>query len=210
MSAEKISSSVFSGRRTGGPCGGAARRSHPVRNPQNGRYPGVSPAALLASLVLAATIALGVLGFGASSAWADDAEVEPIVGLWLITVSYNHYFLDNVYSGWTSDGLEFDQDISPILTGYICYGHWIKLKDHTYGLTHPFFNFDSKTGVWNGTSGYFNYTVTVSEDGKTFTGTQNGKNSVTGPNPYTGAGGTPYSGVMLSATKIEVDKTQLP
>jgi hypothetical protein len=221
MSAGKITSSVRSGTRRGEPCGGAARPSEPVRNPRNGRYLGASPAALLASLVLAASIALGVLGFGASSAWAqDDQTVEPIVGLWLVTVSYNHFVFDNVFSGWTSDGLEYDQHSgAPILIGYVCYGHWIKLKGHnTYALTHPFFNYnpgtsiwDSATaGLWNGTSGYLNWVVTVSDDGKTFTGKENSLNGVTGPNPYTGTGGTPFSGVTLSATKIEVDKTLLP
>ena len=84
-----------------------------------------------AKLALAGSLALAVLGFGASTASAHDdrAEVEPIVGLWEITVSYGTTVLDNVFTGWTSDGLEFDQDTSsPILTGYICYGSWIKLR----------------------------------------------------------------------------------
>ena len=83
----------------------------------------------------ARTIALALLalGFVASNAAADDHDREPIVGLWLLTVSGGG-FSDNVFSGWTKDGLEFDQDAAaPILTGYVCYGHWIKLKDHTYG-----------------------------------------------------------------------------
>jgi len=173
-----------------------------------------------ANLALAGSIALAVLGFGASSASAHDerAEVEPIVGLWEITVSYGSTVLDNVFTGWTSDGLEFDQDTSsPILTGYVCYGQWIKLGERTYGLTHPFFNYtpgvtiwDSTTaGIWDGTSGYFNYTVTVSKDGKTFTGKENGKGPVAGPDPYTGTGPT-FTGVDLSAKKIEVDKSLLP
>jgi hypothetical protein len=210
MSAGKISSSVRSGKRTDGPCGGAARGADPVRNLQNGSYLGASPAALLANLVLAASIALVVLGFGASSAWAHDAEVEPIVGLWRITFSFDGTVFDNVFSGWTSEGLEFDQHSgAPILTGYVCYGTWIKLKNRTYANTHPFFDYDSKTGVWAGTSGYLNYVVTVSDDGKTFTGKENSTDGVPGPNPYAG-GGTSFSGVTLSATKIEVDKTLLP
>jgi hypothetical protein len=161
-----------------------------------------------------AALALLAMAFVASSTPADDHhendhQQEPIVGLWLITVTGGG-FSDNVFSGWTRDGLEFDQDTAaPILTGYVCYGHWIKLKDHSYGLTHPFFNYNSSTGVWDGTSGYFNYVVTVSEDGKTFTGKENGVNGVPGPNPYTGKG-TPFSGLTLSATKIEVDKSLLP
>jgi len=176
--------------------------------------------ACCAKLALAGSLALAVLGFGASTAAAHDdkSEVEPIVGLWEITASYGSTVLDNVFTGWTSAGLEFDQDTgSPILTGYVCYGHWIKLKDHTYGLSHPFFNYhagatvwDSTTaGLWDGTSGYFNYTVTVSDDGKTFTGKENGKGPVTGPDPYTGTGPT-FTGVDLSGKKIEVDKSLLP
>ena len=89
------------------------------------------------------------LGFAASwsvqAAGQQDAK-EPIVGLWLITVSYQGSVVDNVFSGWTSDGLEFDQDTgSPMLTGYICYGTWIKLGDHKYGLTHPFFDYNAGT-----------------------------------------------------------------
>ena len=50
---------------------------------------------------------------------------------------------------------------------------------------------------------------TVSNDGKTFTGKENGKFGVPGFNPYA-AGGTSFSGFTLSATKIEVDKSLLP
>lgn len=68
---------------------------------------------------MAGSIALAVLGFGASTASAhgNPAEVEPIVGRWEITVSFGSTVVDNVFTGWTSDGLEFDQDTSsPILT----------------------------------------------------------------------------------------------
>jgi hypothetical protein len=158
-------------------------------------------------VTLIATVMAAMLGLGASSALAK----EPIVGLWLITVKNPvGTVIDHVLSGWTSDGLEFDQDTgAPILTGYICYGHWIKLGGRTYGQTHPFFNYDPATGMWDGTSGYLNYTVTVSQDGTTFTGKENVKNGVPGPNPYA-AGGTTHSGLTLSATKIEVDESLLP
>lgn len=152
-------------------------------------------------------LALVVLGFGTSTAWADQS----IVGLWQVTVKDpGGNVVDYIFTGWTSDGLEFDQDTgSPILTGYVCYGHWIKLHDHTYALTHPFFDYNGTTGIWDGTSGYFNYVVTVSHNGKSFSGKENGKSGVPGPNPYA-AGGTPFSGFTLSATKIEVDKSLLP
>ena len=139
----------------------------------------------------------------------------------MITASYQGSVVDYLYSGWTSDGLEFDQDIaSPMLTGYVCYGTWIKLGDHKYALTHPYFDYNagsitaplpfngSTLGTWDGTSGYFNYVVTVSQDGNTFTGEENGVGEVQGPWPYETA--PTVSGVTLSARKVQVIKSQLP
>lgn len=116
---------------------------------------------LVGLTVLAASFALVVLGFGASTASAE----QPIVGLWLITVKDSGgNLVDSIFSIWTSDGLESDQDIAPILTGYVCYGTWITIGGRTYGLTHPFFSFqdinsngegtETTEGMWDGTSGY--------------------------------------------------------
>jgi hypothetical protein len=171
-------------------------------------------------------IPLLIVFLGFASSWSVQAAAEreakePIVGLWLITVSYEGSVVDNVFSGWTSDGLEFDQDTgSPMLTGYVCYGAWIKLGDHKYGLTHPSFDYNPGTittlpfdgialGIWDGTSSYFDYVVTVSDDGKTFTGVESGAIEVPGPDPYVGAG-TSFSGITLSARKIEVNRSLLP
>jgi len=150
-----------------------------------------------------------------------DGGREPIVGLWrIIATDDAGNILDRVISGWTSDGLEFDQDISPILTGYVCYGTWIKLGNNSYGLTHPFFTFqdvntngeggESTEGQWDGNSAYFDYKVTVGKDGKTFSG----KEVVTivqGPDPYDPNATVLFTGIFnLSASKIEVDKKLLP
>jgi hypothetical protein len=163
----------------------------------------------LAAVVVAAVM----LGFGASSASADQFLPpfrEPIVGLWQITLKDSGgNFIDSVFSGWTSDGLEFDQDIVPILTENVCYGTWIKLGGHTYGLTHPFFDFVGTTGIWDGTSGHFEYTVTIANDGNSFTGKENFTFEVPGTNPYAG-GGTTLTGFTISATKITVNKSLLP
>jgi len=160
---------------------------------------------LTRSLIAATAIALATVGIGASSVSAQ----EPIVGLWEITESCDGSVCDHIFSGWTSDGLEFDSDISPALVVPICYGTWIKLKARTYALTHGYFDYDP-TGSWNGNSGYFDYVVTVSKDGKSFTGVANQTDQVPGPNPFAG-GGTPYTGTLtLTATKIEVNKSLLP
>ena len=146
---------------------------------------------------------------------------EAIVGLWLILVTdSNANITDRVFAGWTGDGLEFDQDISPILTGYVCYGTWVKVGKNTYGLTHPFFDFMdvnsngegtlATVGHSDGTSGLLNYTVTVSKDGKTFTGKENVV-VVNGPNPYDPAATVLFTGsANLAATRISVNPSQLP
>jgi hypothetical protein len=145
---------------------------------------------------------------------------EPIVGLWrIIATDDSGNILDRVISGWTSDGLEFDQDISPILTGYVCYGTWVKLGKNTYGLTHPFFTFqdpnfgegsEATEGQWDGNSAYFDYRVTVDKTGKAFTGKMVVK-VVQGPDPYDpSATVLSTSTANLAATKLEVDRSLLP
>jgi len=168
----------------------------------NGRNRSLNGTGLAA---LIAVIALVVLGFGGSSAFAE----EPIVGLWQGTLLYGETVVQNVISGWTAGGLEFEDYASLILLGHICYGHWVKLQGRTYGQTHPYFEYDPSTGEWAGTSGVLNYTVTVSNDGKTFSGKVSGKFGVPGPNPYA-SGGNPVSGLTIKATKIAVDVSQLP
>jgi hypothetical protein len=146
---------------------------------------------------------------------------DPVVGLWQITTrDLSGTVVDRVFSGWTRDGLEFDQDIAPILTGEVCYGTFIRLGDRTYGLTHPFFSFqdpnsngegtEETEGQWDGTSGFFNYTITVSKDGKGFTGKEFVQ-LVEGPNPYDPSATVLFTGnFTLSATKIRVNTSQLP
>jgi hypothetical protein len=158
-------------------------------------------ATLIAALIMA------VLGLRPSDAAvherSDGDTREPIVGLWQATIKYGDTVLENVISAWTSDGLEVEDYALPILEGHICYGHWIKLQGRTYGQTHPYFEYDpkTKTGEWAGTSGVINYTVTVSKDGKTYSGTVSGKSGVPGPNPYVD-GGTSYGGLTITATKV--------
>ena len=156
------------------------------------------------SMAAVVAVAMAVVGFGGSYALAD----EPIVGLWQATASYDGTPVWNVIMAWTSDGLEVEDYNLPVLEGHICYGHWIKLQGRTYVQTHPYFEYDGATGKPAGTSGLINYKITVSKDGKTFTGEQSGKNGVPGPNPYA-PGGNSYSGITLEGTKVEIDKSTL-
>src|ERR1700751_2400979 len=51
---------------------------------------------------------------------------EPIVGLWQVTAKFGDQVLRYFRAGWTSDGLEFEENAAPnpaggILAGRICY-----------------------------------------------------------------------------------------
>jgi hypothetical protein len=172
---------------------------------------------LAKKMAIAGIAALMLLGI----ARVDAHAAEPIVGFWAITSDDGHGNIDHIFSGWTSDGLEFDQDVSPVLIENSCYGAWIKTGKRTYGLTHPFFNFEDPNvngegteateGQWDGTSAVLTYTVEVSKDGTTFFGKGTFK-VVQGPNPYDPSATVLISSdtITLSAKKIRVDKSALP
>jgi len=169
------------------------------------------------NLAMAMIAVLLLVGFAHSEAQAR----EPIVGLWSITSDDGHGTVDHIFSGWTSDGLEFDQDVVPVLALNDCYGTWLKIGKRTYGITHPFYNFkyfpfngegdETDEGTWDGTSSVLTYTVQVSKDGKTFTG----KGSFTvidGADPYDPNAQVLFDNedITLSAKKVSVKKSALP
>ena len=169
------------------------------------------------SIALAAIAALMLVGLSSPKAFAK----EPIVGFWMITSDDGQGNTDHIFSGWTADGLEFDQDINPILILNDCYGAWIRVGKRTYGLTHPFYNFmdpnfngegtEQTEGQWDGTSGVLTYTVQVSKDGNSFTGKGTFK-IIQGADPYDPKAAVLFSNdsITLSAKKIAVDTSALP
>jgi hypothetical protein len=78
-----------------------------MRTKTEAKIPKSRPIDFSRALAWSLAVALMALGLGVSNAAAD----EPIVGLWQITVKDSSgSFFDSVFSGWTSDGLEFDQE----------------------------------------------------------------------------------------------------
>jgi hypothetical protein len=54
------------------------------------------------------------------------------------------------------------------------------------------------------------FSLTLSQDGQTFTGEENGADGVLGPWPYGSEPAFSFSGLTLSAKKIEVKRSLLP
>src|SRR5215471_19163799 len=64
------------------------------------------------------SLAFGLITLGLTS--SEAAALEPIVGLWQASASYDDTPLWNVIMAWTSDGLEVEDYALPILEGHIC------------------------------------------------------------------------------------------
>jgi hypothetical protein len=171
-------------------------------------------AAMFASFsVVAAALVLGALP---STASADDESDESIEGFWQVTWTdaTTKAVVLNVWDVWHGDHTETQNDTGPVLAGFVCQGAWISLGKHTFGLTHPSFNYlvtpEGQEGVVDTTSSTLILEkVTVAHDGKTFTGTGIIK-TISGIDPFNGSViGTPEN-ILIEGKRVTVDKSQLP
>jgi hypothetical protein len=88
---------------------------------------------------LITAVAMALLAFGSSAAFAD----EPIVGYWQATFKDTNSkdVVSYVWDVWHSDRTETQNDSSNTISGNVCQGAWVPLGQRTYGLTHPSFAF---------------------------------------------------------------------
>ena len=100
----------------------------------------------------------------------DEGNWQPsIVGLWYVAYTQTDGTLFNhTFKMWHSDGIEFENALLPPSGGDICYGVWKQTGKRSVKLHH--------IGIGWGPDGKiaFTFTVdeedTVSEDGKSYTG----------------------------------------
>ena len=108
-----------------------------------------------------------LLAFGLSHAAQADGR-RSIVGLWSVHYVSNAGGPDVLtYDQWHSDGLEMEA--ANVAPGAVCQGTYHQSRDGTAHNYHVAWTFDAN-GVY---SGYWteNFTVTVSNDGTTYSGT---------------------------------------
>jgi hypothetical protein len=156
---------------------------------------------------IASSLALLVLGTGNSKANA----AEPIVGYWhVLWTDSGGNVVFRLLDQFHEDGLENEVDINPVLIQNNCLGTWTHIKGRTYGLVHPYFEFDPGTGLLSG-SGVYRCTVTVGKDDDSLSGKCAGQDLSTedpfDPNPTVLDS---FGPVNVVATRITVDKSQLP
>jgi hypothetical protein len=151
-------------------------------------------------VVILGTLAVGALGVrGASAscanplvnlkshiapqAWdrGDSEHGATIVGMWHVAfiaegnappLPPDGVQIDSTLSHWHSDGTEVTLSSRPPATGDVCLGVWQEVGERHYKLNHYGIAFDPSVDP-NTPRGFDNIRqdITVSRDGKTFTGT---------------------------------------
>ena len=169
---------------------------------------------LLGSWRLAMLSAVAFLTMAATGPTAN-ADAQPIVGFWEVTVKLPGLPDLHSFETWSSDGTQAEQALKPILGGNVCFGLWTGLGKQSYGLTHPVYNFDMTPdqpdeGAPDGTSANLMYRVTLSRDKNSFSGNA----SLTffdGIDPFdpTATVTQTFTGTV-TAKRITVNTSQLP
>ena len=162
--------------------------------------------------LIAAVVAVA-LGFGASSAFAD----EPIVGLWLATWTNDSggpnqgKVIAYVWDVWHADHTEIQNDSGPVIEGFVCAGAWVPLGNRTYFLSHPSFIYAGADGHLDTTGSSVAYEkVTVSKDGNSFEGIGS-LNHYTEIDPFDPLAAHTFSlPIRITAKRVMPDPSQLP
>jgi hypothetical protein len=119
----------------------------------------------------------GVSPFGgASLLLASEQESDPIVGLWKITLTAegnvgipDGTVIDKGFAQWHSDGTEILNSSREPVTGSFCLGVWKKVGSSRYKLNHFAISWDQNSNLVG--PGNIHEDVTLSHNGKSFTGT---------------------------------------
>ena len=165
----------------------------------------------IAKLITACAVAM--LGFGTSSAFAD----EPIVGLWQATWTDDSngptegQVVLNVWDVWQADRTETQNDSTPVIQGFVCQGAWTPLGKRTYFLSHPSYVYTGADGHLDETQSTVIYEkVTVSNEGNSFQG-KGLIRGFSGIDPFDPSATVLYSfPIKITAKRVVPDLSQLP
>jgi hypothetical protein len=105
--------------------------------------------------------------------------LSTITGLWDVKDYYQGQLIDEYFDTWNSDGNEFFIDATDPIEGNVCQGTWLQIappsaiqpaRSRTYKLKHVAWGFDKQGDLQY--LALFHDTITLSTDGKSFTGTE--------------------------------------
>jgi hypothetical protein len=125
---------------------------------------------------------------------------NPVVGLWGVVYTAGGELFNQSIDQWHSDGTEFENAYLPVAGGNICFGVWKATGPRSVRLHHIGWTYDAVNGGTANGIFTLDENNTVSEDGKTYTGTFTFQPYDLKGNPL----GKPVTGTML-ATRITVD-----
>jgi len=147
---------------------------------------------------------------------------QKLVGLWedTYTDSDGNPVGTYQFEQYHDDQTEMENDTAPTLTGNVCLGVWKKLQGNTYGLVHPFFNFqdvnsngegtETTEGQPDGTSGFYACTIDLAKDGNSFQSKCHAR-VVTGVDPFNSSAAVLGEGDFgIQGKRIAFDQSLLP
>src|SRR6516165_156397 len=181
----------------------------------------------ISRFIAVTTMASGLALLGGPTKTFADEPMEPIVGGWELTLSLGGTITDYIFEQFHSDGTEIENDITDVLSGNVCMGVWEKLRDGTYGVTHPSFNYygydihpggvlfqnpvtppsTGLAGQSDGTLTVLFFRLTVSKDGQTLSGKMNAE-SCSSLDFSTATCSSPFT-FDVSGKRIKVNISQL-
>jgi hypothetical protein len=111
---------------------------------------------------------LAQAGSDANSEW--QGNTPSIVGLWGVVYTAGGMPFNVTFDQWHSDGTEFETAYLPVATGNLCVGVWKAIGPRTVKLHHIGWTFDPVAGGNANGTFTLDETITLSNDGKAYTG----------------------------------------
>jgi len=159
---------------------------------------------------------------GIAGTTGKNGKGQKLIGLWEDTYTDTNGNPSGTlqFEQYHDDQTEIENDTAPTLTGNVCLGTWKQLQGNTYGLVHPFFNFqdvnsngegsEETEGQPDGTSGYYACNIDLAKDANSFQSKCHVK-LVAGTDPFNSSATVLFQGDFgIQGKRIAFDQTLIP
>jgi hypothetical protein len=180
------------------------------------------PIVLTASRAQSKSASWAAIPQGIGGPVGHDGKGQKLVGLWEDTYTDTNGNPTGTYQFevYHDDQTEIENDTAPTLTGNVCLGTWKKLQGNTYGLVHPFFDFqdvnsngegtENTEGQPDGTSAFYACNIELAKDGNSFQSKCHLK-VVAGFDPFNSSAAVLGEGDFgIQGKRIAFDQTLIP
>lgn len=97
-----------------------------------------------------------------------DANLDPIVGFWKVSLDMGNVNIDSAFVQWHSDGTEIMNSKRPPATSSFCLGVWKRVAPFKYALNHYAISWNPDGSMLGVTS--IRESITLAKDGNHYSG----------------------------------------